>query len=72
MGWLSYWDMHKYNIKQHRVFQQQDSINSHSAGIDFKRQILTSKVDPRTVRVKMFIMVIYPWHRHSDEAERAD
>ena len=27
-------------------------VYSYSAGIDFRRQILTSKVDPRTVRVK--------------------
>ena len=31
----------------------------YSAGIDFRRQILTSKVDSRTVRVKVFIMVTY-------------
>ena len=27
-------------------------VYAYSAGIDFRRQILTSKVDPRTVRVK--------------------
>ena len=32
------------------------SINiSYSAGIDFRRQILTSKIDPRAVRVKELI-----------------
>ena len=28
------------------------TINPFSAGIDFRRQILTSKVDPRTERIK--------------------
>ena len=35
-------------------------IINHSAGIDFRRQIMTSKVDPRTVRVKIFLMAVYP------------
>ena len=29
-------------------------INPFSAGIDFRRQILTSKVDPRAERIKYF------------------
>ena len=36
------------------------AFNPDSAGIDFSRQILTSNVDPRTVRVKIFIMAIDP------------
>ena len=32
----------------------------YNAGSDFRRQILTSKVDPRTVRVKIFIRVADP------------
>ena len=28
--------------------------------IDCRRQILTSKVDPRTERVNIFIMAVYP------------
>ena len=35
-------------------------FNSYIAGIDIRRQILTSKVDPRTVRVKIFIMAVDP------------
>ena len=42
-------------------------LNLNSAGIDLtsesdvsRRQILTSKVDPRTVRVKIFIMTVDP------------
>ena len=31
-------------------------INPYSAETDFSRQILTSKVDPGTVRVKIYIM----------------
>ena len=37
-----------------------------------RRQILTTKVDPRTVRVKIFLMVVYPYHRYSNESERAN
>ena len=31
-------------------------INPYSVGIDFRRQILTSKVDPRTVSVNILIL----------------
>ena len=34
------------------------------------RQILTSKVDPRTVRVKTFPMAVDPWHNYLNEAGR--
>ena len=34
------------------------SNNPLSAGTDFSRQNLTSKVDPRTVKIKIFIMAI--------------
>ena len=37
-------------------------INLYSARIDLKRQILTSKVYPHTVRVKIFIMIVDPYH----------
>ena len=37
-----------------------DNLNPYSAGIDFSRQILTSKVDPRTVRVQIFILAVDP------------
>ena len=34
-------------------------VNSYSAGIDFRRQLLTSEVDSRAVRVsKIFIMAV--------------
>ena len=35
-------------------------FNSYSAGIDFSRQNLTSTVDTRAVRVKIFIMGVDP------------
>ena len=35
-------------------------FNPYSAGIDFSRQILTSKVDPRTVRVKVPLLAVDP------------
>ena len=37
-----------------------DMVYPHSAGIDFRRQILTSKVDLRTERVETFITVADP------------
>ena len=36
-----------------------ERLNPYSAGIDFSR-ILTTKVDPRTVRVKIFIIAVDP------------
>ena len=36
-------------------------FHSFSAGIDFRRQILTSKVDPRTERVKAQDWIIVDW-----------
>ena len=41
-----------------------------SAGTVFKRQISTSKVNPRTERITIFILAVDPWHRYSNEAER--
>ena len=37
-----------------------------------RRQILTTKIDPRTVRVKLFVMAVDPYHRYSNESERVD
>ena len=38
-----------------------NNINPYSAGIDFsRRQILTTKVNPRTVRIKIFLMAVDP------------
>ena len=38
--------------------------------IYFLCKILTSKVYPRTVRVNIFLMVVDPYHRYSNELER--
>ena len=46
-------------------------FNPYSAEIDFIRQILTNKVNPRTVSVNIFIMIVDPEHRYSNESERA-
>ena len=37
-----------------------------------RRQILTTKVDPRAVRVQIFLMVVDPSHMYSNESERAN
>ena len=37
-----------------------------------RRQILTSKVNPRTVKVKIFLIAEDPYHRYSNESERAN
>ena len=47
-------------------------INPYSSEIYFRRQILTSKVYPRTVRVEIIIMTVVPKHTYSNEAERAN
>ena len=44
-------------------------FNPHSVGIDFSRQILKSKVDPHTVRVKIFVMAADSLHSYSNESE---
>ena len=55
----------KYNYMYSRAYR----FYSYSAGIYFsrqnltstdRRQILTSKIDPRTVRVKLFKMAVDP------------
>ena len=38
----------------------------------YRRQILTSEVDPRTIRVQIFLMAVDPYHIYSNESERAD
>ena len=43
----------------------------HSKHETCRRQILTSEVDPRTVRVKTFLMAVDPYHMYSNESERA-
>ena len=37
-----------------------------------RRQILQTKVDPHTVRVKIFTMAVDPLHRYSNVSERAN
>ena len=37
-----------------------DRFSPYSAGIDFRRQTLTTNVDPRTVRINIFIMAGNP------------
>ena len=53
---------------------EDESFIPYSAGIDFtdvyRRQILTTEVDPRAVRIKIFIMAVDPWHGYSNESER--
>ena len=48
-------------------------FNPYSAGIDYRRQILTTKVDLRTVKVKkIFVMAVDPYHRYLNDSERAN
>ena len=54
-------------------------VKPYSAGIDFSRQNLTSVdvrfsrlVHPRTVRVKVFLLTVDPYHRYLNESERAN
>ena len=43
-----------------RIGETQLHFNPYSAGIEFCRQILTTKVDPRTVRVEIFLIAVDP------------
>ena len=54
------------------TFTIKNMISPHSAKINFSRQILTTKVDPHTVRVNIVIMVVDPLHRYSNEPETAN
>ena len=47
-------------------------IDPYSAGVDFRRQSLTSEVDPRTGRVNIFLIAVDPYHRYANESERAN
>ena len=61
----------KINTNRFLRLSQNDAINPHSAGIDFRRQNLTSadvrfwrlksiyEVDPHTVRIKIKMVVYY-------------
>ena len=42
------------------VYGPYKDFNSFSAGTDISRQNLTSKVGPRTVRIKIFVMAVDP------------
>ena len=50
--------LHLYNLSE--SICQVDKFNPYSAGIDCRRQILLTKVNPRTVRVKIFLMAVDP------------
>ena len=41
------------------VFAHYEYFNSYSAGIDFRRQNLTSTVDPRAITVKLLCFAIF-------------
>ena len=46
-----------FTSKLYHVFEEHNPL---SAGIDLRRQNLTSQVDPRTRRFKYFIMAVDP------------
>ena len=43
-----------------------------NAVLTMRRQILTTKVAPRTVRETIFLMALDPLHRYSNESKRAE
>ena len=53
-----------------------ECFNPYSPGIDFKSSesnvCRRQKDDPRTVRLKIFIMAVDPLHRYSNESEKAN
>ena len=44
------------------------TLTARESTLDVK---ISSEVDPRTVRVNIFIMAVDPYHRYSNESERA-
>ena len=60
------------SINKGAIYSGVGGVNPYSAGIDFSHQNLTSKVDPRTVRVKIFLMAVDPEHRYLKKSERAN
>ena len=57
---------------QPEIYMVTHNINPHSAGFDFKTSDSDVKVDPRTVKIKIFVMAVDPLHRYSNESEKAD
>ena len=51
--------VHHWHILN-QIYSLENTFNPYSSGIDFSRQILTTKVDPRAARVKMFVMAVDP------------
>ena len=66
-----YWSSDKPALGEHNVVCWLCAFDSYIAGIYFRRQNLTSEVNPRTVRVELFIMAVDLQHRYSNEAERS-
>ena len=66
-----YWSCNKPALGVHNVVCWLCAFDPYIAGIYFRRQNLTSEVNPRTVRVKLFIMPVNLQHRYSNEAERS-
>ena len=68
--------LHVFNWKSNKhkqPLQRGDRLKSWTSESDvYRRQILTSEIDPRAVRIKIFIMAVDPYHRHSNKSERAD
>ena len=54
------WVIFAVAVARHNFKWIKIQINTYSAGIDNKRQILTSKVDSRTIKVKILIITINP------------
>ena len=50
----------RYSLMIARLTASLTLNNPYSAGIDFRREILTSSIDPRTVRVKILILAVDP------------
>ena len=55
-------------FRLHGLYKNMSAFKLLQRGIDFSRQILTTKVYPRTVRVNILLEVADPWHRYSNES----
>ena len=55
-----------------RPLVPKSDVSPYIAVIDFRRQILTSKFDPRTEKVKIFLRAVDPQHMYSNKVQGAN
>ena len=54
-----------------RLYTSASDVRRYTSASDVCRQMLKYNDGPRTKRMKIFLTAVDPWHRHSNESERA-